>query len=398
MTFQDLGLLEGAEQYDHFRRLNDFFSSASMPASSTPYFFPEGETYALPEEFDMLGNTSSTAKLLEETRTSSLVVLKDGRLVFENYWLTGAVDVPWMSWSMSKSMISYLLGVAVKEGLISSILDPITEYVPSLLGSAYDNVPIRDVLEMSSGVRWLEDYSNYEESFGSFLNAMTPGGSFIKELQATTSQYRPGTVCRYSSADTQALGSLLQACTGESIARYMTSRLIEPLGFESPSYWITDSEGLEMALGGVNIIARDYAKFGELYRLGGNWHGRQLIPRDWVESSIRPRADYQQCGRVLLGDDVLPFGYGLQWWIAPGDEGEFAAVGIYNQFIYVNPTRGVVIVKLSANPRFGLSRDESDNRELETFFFFKAVASSLSSNSRPEKSTAETTLHLRGES
>lgn len=377
MTFRELGLFRGTEQYDHFRRLDDFFQTAPMPAAVHPCHLKVGEPFALPVNFDVLGVSRSSEALLEETHTSSLVVLKDGAMVFEDYWLTGGVDIPWISWSMSKSMISCLVGIAIDEGLIASALEPITDYVPELLGSAYDNVPIRDVLEMSSGVDWVEEYSSSGKTFDGFLDAMKKGGSFLRELQSTKSEYSPGTVCRYSSADTQALGCLLHSCTGESIASYMTSRLVEPLGFEAPGFWISDDQGVEMALGGVNMIARDYAKFGELYRLGGNWNARQIVSASWVEASIAPRAPHQDFGRVFVGNDITPFGYGLQWWVAPGDEGEFAAVGIYNQFIYVNRSRGVVIVKLSANPRFGLSKEDKDNRELETFCFFRAVASAL---------------------
>jgi CubicO group peptidase (beta-lactamase class C family) len=184
----------------------------------------------------------------------------------------------------------------------------------------------------------------------------------------------PGTVCQYSSADTQALSMLLRAVTGVSVAEYMSQNLCEPLGLESPSYWLHDSEGTEVAFAGILMTARDFAKIGELYRKGGAWDGRQIIPADYVASSIRISAPHLQAGRTFVGGHPFPLGYGYQWWIPAGDHGEFSAIGVYNQYVYVDPSRNVVIVKLSANPAYGTSHLDEDNKDEENIFGLRAIS------------------------
>jgi hypothetical protein len=164
---------------------------------------------------------------------------------------------------------------------------------------------------------------------------------------------------------------LLRQSTGRTIADYMTEKLWHPLGMESDAYWMLDSEKMEMAFGGLNATARDYAKLGELYRLGGRWDGRQVVPRAWVQASVTPDAPHLT--PEAKADTDFPVGYGYQWWIPAGDEGEFTAIGVYNQFIYVNPSREVVVVKLSAFSDYAISLDDSAYRELETIEFFRAI-------------------------
>jgi len=197
---------------------------------------------------------------------------------------------------------------------------------------------------------------------------------FVAQIEPATA---PGSLCQYNSADTQALGMMLSAATGQTIADYMHQKLCEPLGMESPGYWVLDSAGVELALGGLNLTARDFAKIGELYRNAGVWKGKQIVTESWVAESIRSDSAHLQPGKVIVGGHVFPFGYGYQWWVPNGDIGEFAAIGVYNQFVYVDPSRGVVIVKLSANRKYGTTPNESENREEETVEFLRALATQL---------------------
>ena len=308
---------------------------------------------------------------LDETDTAALLVIKDGTVRFERYGLTGGPAVHWMSMSVAKSFVSALVGIAVGEGLIRDIDQPITDYVPELAGSAYDGVRIKDILQMSSGARWNEDYSDPESDLVRSGTVLALGGSFNSVAIGMQRQRQPGVFNLYNSFDTQAIGMLLVKATGRSIADYMQEKLWQPLGMESDGYWIVDSEQMEMAYGGLQATARDFAKIGELFRLNGSWHGRQIVPAGWVRASLAPDAPHLVPGKRDNSDSAL--GYGFQWWLMDGDDGEFSAIGVYNQFVYVNPARGLVITKLSANRNYGLTNDETSYREFETIEMFREI-------------------------
>lgn len=369
-------LFSGAEQYQYFGRIPDFFPHATMPPADTPLQFIEGEKITLPKTFAYKGKLVDTETFLTETDTSALLVLHNGEVQFERYMLTGGRDVAWLSMSVAKSFISALVGIAVSEEHIQSIEDPITKYVPELTGSAYDGVRIKDILQMSSGARWNEDYSDSQSDINRFGRIFATGGS-LDDFAATLQRDKePGTVNHYNSIDTQVLGMLLVSTTGRSIADYMTEKLWRPMGTESPAHWLIDSNGMEMAFGGLNATARDYAKLGELYRLGGQLNGKQIVPAQWVTASVTPDAPHLQ-PKTDIPESEFGLGYGYQWWIPASKEGEFSAIGVYNQFIYVNPTQNIVIVKLSANSDYGTSQDESSYREMETLELFRAIVDSL---------------------
>lgn len=368
-------LFTGVEQYQFFNRLVDIFPHHVMRASAEPYTLPRGAPVDLPATYRYADEDRDTQAFLAETDTAALLVLADGAVVYENYWLTGGPEVRWMSMSVGKSFVSALVGIAVADGHIGSIEDPVTDYVPDLAGSAYDGVRIKDILQMSSGARWNEDYSDPDSDIMRFAEVFGNGGSF-NEFTATLERARePGTFNYYNSMDTQALGMLLVAATGESLAAYAERNLWEPLGMERDAYWITDDDGMEMAAGGLQVTARDYAKFGQLYLEGGKWRGSQVVPAEWVHDSVTPDAPHVMPGL----HPEYPVGYGYQWWIPQGDEGEFMAIGVYNQFIYVNPARRVVIVKLSANSGYGLTDDDTSWRELESIELFRTIAASAAS-------------------
>ncbi|GAB5501696.1 serine hydrolase domain-containing protein [Pyruvatibacter sp.] len=373
----DLGLYTGVPQHENFQRMMDLFPSRKMEAAENPVEWPDGPVIKLPESFTFEGVSRSVAAFMNETDTSALLVLHKGEVRFEDYYLTGGRDVAWISWSMAKSFISALVGIAVNEGLIQSVDDPISNYVPRLTGSAYDGVPIRHVLAMSSGARWSEDYSDPDADVHK-LSAVMAGASTLDDFVADMQHERaPGSLCQYNSADTQALGMLLACATGRDIAQYMQQKLCVPLGMTRSSYWLLDIAGRELALGGLCMTARDFAKIGELFRNNGRFGDHQILPAEWVTSSITPTGEHQQAGNVIVGGHVLPLGYGDQWWVPAGDRGEFSAIGVYNQFVFVDPSRDAVIVKLSANRAYGTSPEEAANREMETVEFLRAVAAQL---------------------
>jgi CubicO group peptidase (beta-lactamase class C family) len=380
MKLTDLGMFTGQPQFENFSRLKDILPVSRMAASANPHEFVQGAPVPLPATYSFEGEQRATGEFLADTDTAAVLVLKDGQVRLELYRLTGGREVQWISWSVAKSFVSALVGIAVAEGHIRSIAEPISDYVQMAPWSAYEGVSIKDVLQMSSGARWNEDYADVTSDvhrLGAAMAGLMPLDAFVATM---VPEARPGTLCRYNSGDTQALGSLLVRATGRSLTDYMREKLVEPLGFESDAFWLVDGTGMEMAFAGLNMTARDFAKLGELYRHHGRWNGQQIVPEAWVKASVRADAAYLEAGRPILADHPLDLGYGYQWWLPNGDRGEFSAIGIYNQLVYVDPSRGVTIVKLSANPRYGTSMDEATNREMENIAFLRAVSASFDSH------------------
>jgi CubicO group peptidase (beta-lactamase class C family) len=352
-------------------KVAEMFPSTKLNPSSNPFDFVEGDVIGLPTNFKYKDALVDTRSFLQETDTSAVLVIQKGAVRYEEYLLNGGRNVNWLSMSVAKSFISAMIGIAVEEGKINNIEEPVTQYVPSLKGSAYDGVRIKDLLQMSSGARWNEDYGDPESDINRMGKIMALGGSLNEFAATLTTDKPPGTYNLYNSTDTQVLGMLLQAATGQSVTAYMQAKLWEPLGMESPAYWMIDDEGMEMVFGGLNATARDYAKLGELYRLQGQWQGSQLVPAQWVTDSITPDAPHLLPGENPMSD--FDMGYGYQWWIMDGDRGDYSAIGVYNQFIYVDPSKGLVVVKLSANSDYAATNEESSFREFETIEFMRAI-------------------------
>ncbi len=368
-------LFHGVDMTDEFAHMDRLFPSRVV-RTIDPIPLPEArETFSLPETYVHAGRTRNLRDFLEETDTTGLLVLHDGEIVHEEYALGSSSEQTWISWSVAKSFVSAMVGIALDEGLFESVHDPITNYVPELAGSAYDGVAIEDILEMSSGASWDEDYGDPTSDITRF-GAGIVFGSSQDEFAASLSRDRePGTYNRYNSTDTQVLGMLLVRITGRTLAAYTEEKLWKPLHMEHDAYWILDDPGMEIAFGGLNATLRDYARFGEMYLEGGRYLGKRIVPAAWVRASTIPGKPHLQPGRHSGSASIL--GYGYQWWMPPdGDEGEFSAIGVYNQFIYVNPARRVVVAKTSANHAYG--RDESTDREIESLVVFRAIAHAVS--------------------
>lgn len=305
---------------------------------------------ALPTSFKFAGKDMAMDDFLTLTSATSLVVVKDNNITFEDYYQgTGEFDQR-ISWSVAKSFLSALFGIAVDEGLIKDLNAPVTDYVPSLVGSGYDGVSIKNVLQMSSGVYFNEDYADFNSDINRFGRVMALGGSFDEFAASLTSDRKQGTYMHYVSLDTHVIGMVLRAATGRSIEDYFNEKLWSKLGTERDAIYITDSTGQPMVLGGLNLISRDYARMGKLYRDKGLLNGQQIVPAQWIEDSITPDAPHLMPGKRDTSDSKM--GYGYQWWIPDNPQQEFMAFGIYGQHIYVNREFNVVIVKNSADRQF----------------------------------------------
>ena len=275
---------------------------------------------------------------------TSLVVLKDGKIVAENYFLDTKADDLRISWSVAKSFLSALFGIVMAEGDIESLDDPVTKYAPSLAGSAYDGVTIRNVLNMSSGVRFNEDYLDFYSDINRMGRVLALGWSmdgFAADIKER--QFEPGETWQYVSIDTHVIGMIIRGATGRSVSDLLEEKIIVPMGFEKAPYYVTDGDGVAFVLGGLNVTTRDYARFGQMFLNGGRWNGQQIVPQEWVTASTSPTAP-------TVHNHI---GYGYQWWVPDGAaEGEFMARGIYGQYIYVNRPMGVVIATTAADRKF----------------------------------------------
>lgn len=365
-------MFSGEEQVERFRAMDEYFPVRTFRRSGPISELPEGTPIELPATYDWAGETRDTVRFLEETDTTSLIVVKDGAVMYENYWRGNDSATRWISWSVGKSFISALVGIAIEEGKIESIADPLEKYAPELAGTAYEGVSVKDALEMSSGVAWNEDYSDPDFDIARFGQALALGSSMVDFAKTLRREHEPGTVNYYNSMDAQVLGLVLRKATGVTPSEYLEQKIWSKIGAEHDGYWVLDDTGEELAAGGVNVTARDYARFGLLYLNDGKWNGEQIVPADWVKASHTPDAE-----RLLPGEKPgtdITWGYGYLWWLPRSVDGPYAAVGIYNQFVYVDPANDLVIVKTSANSSYGQTNDEVSYREDETIGLFEAIA------------------------
>ena len=364
-------LFSGSDQHQKFNRVYELFPTSNLAPSNNPSSFEIESMIELPNSFVYESRSVDVNEYLDRTDVSALLILKDGKIRYENYWLTGGREVKWISMSVGKSFVSALVGIALDQGHIKSIQDPVTIYVPQLKDSAYDGVSIKDILQMSSGASWNEDYGDPNSDINRSVRIFALGGSLDEFAASLTNENEPGTFNRYNSTDTQVLGMLLREATGTSVTEFMQKMLWDPIGAEDNAYWLLDSENMEVAYGGLNATARDYAKLGELYRLRGRMNNKQIIPEKWVDESVRPDAPHLMPGENPMSD--YPLGYGYQWWI-PDESGDYMAIGVYNQFIYVSPKNNSVVVQLAANKIYGVDAIDTTVSEFESIAFLRTLA------------------------
>jgi CubicO group peptidase (beta-lactamase class C family) len=354
--------------------MKDILKSVEIQSDGEPYYFAY-QDQALPEKFRYKNKDVATNEFLERTATTAFVVLKGETITHESYYLGTQAEDKRISWSVAKSFLSALIGVAVEQGKIANVNDLVTKYVPSLGSSGYDGVTIKNVLQMSSGIAFDEDYKRFASDINRMGRLMALGGSFDDFARSLVKEREQGTFMHYVSIDTHVLGMVLRAATGEPIVDYFKTQLWDKIQPEASTYYITDDTGEAMVLGGLTMRSRDYLKIGKLFRDGGRWNGEQVIPESWVQQSVTPDAPHLMPGKRDTADSKL--GYGYQWWLPENADQEFMALGIYDQFIYIDQKSNVVIVKNSANINFTDNDYESTD---ESIAFFRSVVKHLSDN------------------
>lgn len=356
----------------NFLNMKEIFPVRVVRAPTEAFAFRRADL-PLPTSFTFNGEERDLEEYLDYSKSTGMLVLRNDVIVFERYWRGHREDGEHVSWSVAKSFISALIGIALEEGKFESIQDPITRYLPELEKTGYDGVRIKDILEMSSGVGFNEDYADYDSDINRFGRSIAFGGPMAKFVASLERVRNPGSYHHYVSIDTQVLGMLLVRVTGVSLATYLEEKIWQPIGMEHDAHWLLDSAGMEVALGGLNASLRDYARFGLLYLNRGRFRGAQIVPAQWVRRSTTPGAPHLLPGKDNPASSST-WGYGYQWWIPEPYRHDYTAAGVYNQYIYVDPAARIVIVKNSANRRYLQERQQSKDLHIA---MFRAIADAI---------------------
>lgn len=347
-----------------FRSMDKFYWTRTVPHAAPKWPIPRND-HKLDFTYSFEGKTYAPDEFLERTFTNALIVIKDGRIVYETYRNGATENDRFMGFSMTKSITSILIGKLVEQGRIRSIDDPVTDYLPELKTGGYNGVPIRNILQMRSGAYRNETYTPKDPE-------SQPPGSPMAALRDNVSRYvdaaptiatvrKPGEKFFYLNLDTAVLGLLVERLSGNTIAGFTAQHLWEPMGAEADSFFVLDGApgvGREFNVAGFNATARDWARVGLLMLNDGKAGGRQVVSPAWVAASTKP---------IPTGEPSEQ-GYGYQWWTTP-DNAAFMAQGHLGQFVYVNRKAKTVIVKLSYFPA-------ADAKQLgkESHAFFAAAA------------------------
>ncbi len=316
-------------------------------------------------------------------RTAGFLILKNGEVALERYGMGCAPESRWTSFSTAKSMTATLVGAALHDGAIGSLDDACALYLPQLRGSAYEDVTLRNLLRMASGVAWDEGDNSGGDDLKRLGRAMANRRpDAILDLLRTLPRAEPqGAVFNYSTAESFLLGAVVGAATGQPLAEYFAQTVWGPAGMEADGLWQLESvDGLELGGMGVSARLRDVGRFGLLVLEDGEaWGGRRVLPTGWRDLAGQPDCTATAFGRLMRGS---PAGYGYHWWALPGapfadglHAGAFLALGAFGQRIYINPTEQVVVVIQSA------WRQPSDSdAEAETVALLRTMVRALRPN------------------
>ncbi|NRF67232.1 serine hydrolase [Aquincola sp. S2] len=267
-------------------------------------------------------------------RSAALLIVHDGKLRLERYGLGFDGSGRWTSFSVAKSMTSTLVGAALRDGHIRSMDDKVSDYIPQMKGSAYDDVSIRQLLTMTSGVRWNEDYADPRSDVAQFNNHQPEPGvdALVSYLRRLPREAPAGTRWHYSTGETNLVGILVSQATKKPLATYLSEKVWLPAGMEQQATWMLNKTGQEISGCCIQATPRDFARYGLFILDGARAGGQSILPDGWLAEATTERTGIGQPGR----------GYGYQWWTYA--DGSFAARGIFGQGIFIDPKRKLVIV------------------------------------------------------
>ena len=325
------------QKIEGFRQMEQLFPANTVDTADAPRPLPAGRPIAAFEPGGPLAEELEA--FIAREYVAGLLVLHGGKVRLEHYELGLSPAKRWTSFSVAKSVTSTLVGAAIRDGYIGSLDDDITDYIEELRGTVYEGVTVRQLLTMTSGVAFNEDYDDPDSDIMRLygdppLTEMDATVAFVRELER---EAKPGTLWRYKTPETNLAGVLAMAATGRSLSDYLAETIWRPYGMELDATWLVDHVGNEQ--GGCCLQAglRDYARFAQFILEGGKIDGEPVLPEGWLELATATQAD-----------TGFPGGYGFQWW--PLGDGTFQARGIFGQLIHLDPERELAVVIAAAWP------------------------------------------------
>ena len=325
-----------------------------IAAGGTAFPMPIGKPISLP---------MSVETYMLEQRTAGLVIIQNGKLRLEKYGLDFNAQGQWTSFSVAKSFTSTLVGAAVKDGFINSIDDKVSDYIPDLKGSAYDDVSIRQLLTMTSGVKWNEDYEDKNSDVALFNEHKAEAGvdATVSYMRTLSREAPAGKKWVYKTGETNLIGVLVSSATGKTLSDYLSEKIWAPFGMEQNGSWLLGSTGHEISGCCIQASTRDFARFGQFMLRGAQIGGEAVVPEGWVAAATSKQADIGDPGK----------GYGYQWWTY--DNGSYAARGIFGQGIFVDPNRKLII---ASNSNWLRAKDD-DTLGAQREAFYKSVQAAV---------------------
>lgn len=339
-----------AEKERRFPMMQSIFPSLPIEAGSQTYLLKEGKKIT-PQWKD----STHLNQYMNENHIGGLVVLKDNEIRLEAYG--GGVDqhTLWTSYSVAKSVSSLLVGAALKDGNIESLADPLEKYIPEFKGYDYGKVTVKQLLTMTSGIAWNEDYEDHNSDVAQMYLQDCNGNephilTYMKNLKAV---HKPGEKWNYSTGETDLVGILIQKATGKSLATYLSEKIWKPFGMQQCAYWLTDEcSGMNIGGSGLSASLTDYARLGIFMLQDGQIDKTPILAQAYLDEATLP----------LYATNDEGGGYGYLWWHNP--DGSYAAHGIFGQLLYINPTKNIVIAQIAAWPQAGSKALSQSQKEM----------------------------------
>lgn len=328
------------QQVAGYRNSDRIFWTRAIPAGDSVLALPYARMDLDDVEIRLGDSTMTVGEYFQRQSVAGLLVIRDGEILYERYGLGNDENSKWISYSVSKSVVSMLVGAAIKDGYIRDVDEKVTDYLPRLKGSSYDKTTIGNLLQMASGVAWNEDYADPESDISTATWETVALYEFLRNKPRSA---KPGVRFNYNTAETNLAGTLLRSAVGNNLSTYLSEKIWRPFGMESDASWnLSEPGGGEFGGCCINATLRDYGRIGLFALADGRLSdGTDVLPPNWMRDSTTPSKGYD--------------GYGYFWWL--DGPSVFSASGIFGQGIYIDRAHKVVIAIHSARPVASNNRD-----------------------------------------
>lgn len=356
-----------------YRIVDQLFATRTIAKGSHPKPFSRAKEVEVDYAIDCAPRNLN--RFMDINNVAGLLVMHRGSIILERYGLGLQPQDRWSTMSTVKSMTAMLVGAAIQDGSIASIDDPVTHYIPALKGCSYDVVTIRHLLTMSSGIAWVEDYTDKQSDVNQYSKSLAdkvPGG-VLQLLRACPRAHLPGTVWHYNTGDTYLLGAVLSAATNRTLADYMSERIWQPCGMEFDGFYTLESDdGQEIGGSRAGMTLRDIGRFAQFVIDQGVVDGKRILPDGWVDQACRPAfvipQDLLSSHRSALGLNA----YGYSWWLR--DDKAMLAMGHSGQRIFIDRDAQLAVIQLAVYPEPRYASENEPDRDRELNALINAIA------------------------